>query len=173
MPYQDLILRQFEAALATLRSCVTACPESSWNAPVASLAFCQAAFHAAFFADYYLDWEEGEFREALFHREHPDFFRDYEELENRAQTLLYDRPTLLQYIDHCHQKAVDVINAETEEHLSAPCGFARREMSRAELYVYVIRHLQHHAAQLSLRLRLDHQIEIPWFGRGWPRSRRT
>ena len=40
-------------------------------------------------------------------------------------------------------------------------------MSRAELYVYNTRHLQHHAAQLSLRLRLDAGVHTPWFGGGW------
>jgi hypothetical protein len=40
-------------------------------------------------------------------------------------------------------------------------------MSRAELYVYNLRHIQHHAAQLSLRLRLDHGVNIAWVGSGW------
>ena len=38
---------------------------------------------------------------------------------------------------------------------------------RAELHVYSIRHIQHHAAQLSLRLRLDAGVAIPWIGVGW------
>ena len=33
--------------------------------------------------------------------------------------------------------------------------------------VYSIRHIQHHAAQLSLRIRLDHQIDTPWVRTGW------
>jgi hypothetical protein len=60
-----------------------------------------------------------------------------------------------------------VIAAETAETLTAGCGFQRRPISRAELHVYNLRHIQHHAAQLSLRLRLDAQQEIPWIGSGW------
>jgi hypothetical protein len=47
------------------------------------------------------------------------------------------------------------------------CGFARRTFSRAELYAYNTRHIQHHAAQLSLRLRIDAGVDIPWIGLGW------
>jgi hypothetical protein len=60
--------------------------------------------------------------------------------------------------------------AETEQSLRAACKFAwlaRLSMSRAELHVYNIRHIQHHAAKLSLRLRLDYGLDIRWVGSGW------
>jgi hypothetical protein len=81
--------------------------------------------------------------------------------------LLYDRPTIQKYVEHCREKASTAIAAETADSLAAPCGFPRKSFSRAELHVYSIRHIQHHAAQLSLRLRLDHQIDIPWVRTGW------
>ena len=43
---------------------------------------------------------------------------------------------------------------------------SRRYFTRAELHLYNIRHIQHHAAQLILRLRLDTDVDIPWVGRG-------
>jgi hypothetical protein len=70
-------------------------------------------------------------------------------------------------LDHCRQKAIKVIAAETEASLKGPCRFARRTITRAELHVYNMRHVQHHAAQLSLRLRLNAKIDIPWIGSGW------
>jgi hypothetical protein len=70
-------------------------------------------------------------------------------------------------MEHCRKKASAVIASETSDTLSAPCGFERRGFSRAELHVYNIRHIQHHAAQLSLRLRLDAKQDIPWIGSGW------
>lgn len=68
---------------------------------------------------------------------------------------------------HCRQKAAEVIASETADSLSAPAGFERREFSRAELYVYTIRHIQHHSAQLSLRLRIEADRDVPWIGSGW------
>lgn len=164
---KELISNQFQAALRTLDFCIQSCPEAAWDAPIANLAFCQVAFHTVFFADFYLGADEDEFRQQPFHRKNPQFFRDYEELEYRKQVLLYDRVAVKAYLDHCRTKAAAVLAAETAATLGAPCGFPRRDFSRAELYVYTTRHIQHHSAQLALRLRLDHQVDTPWFGSGW------
>ena len=164
---RELMANQYEAALCTLNACIDRCPEAAWDTPVANLAFCQVVFHTLFFTDYYLGREEHGFRDQPFHRDHPQFFRDYEELEDRKQQLLYDRPMIRAYLDHCRGKAAEVIAGETAETLGASCGFARRNVSRAELHVSSIRHIQHHAAQLSLRLRLDYQEDIAWFGSRW------
>ena len=166
-----LLANQFDAALCTLNLCIERCPDDAWDARVANLKFCQAAFHTLFFADYYLGTEgEGAndpFRGQPFHRENAAMFRDYEEFEPRAQVLLYDRPSIRKYVRHCRTKAAAAIAAETAESLAAPAAFAGRPFSRAELYVYNSRHVQHHAAQLSLRLRLDHGIDVRWVGSGW------
>src|SRR4051794_41010123 len=86
---KDLIAHQYEAALCTLNFCIARCPDDRWNERVANLKFCQAVFHTVFFADYYL--QPADDREALkrqaFHLENKEVFRDYEELEDRAQVL--------------------------------------------------------------------------------------
>ncbi|MEX2141167.1 MAG: DinB family protein [Pirellulales bacterium] len=165
--FKELIGHQFEAAFCALNACVERCPEAAWNAPVANLAFCQVAFHTLFFADFYLGQNEDAFRQQPFHREHALFFRDYEELEDRKQQLLYDRPSITVYLQHCRQKAAQVIAAETTESLTVLAGFPWLKFSRAELHVYNIRHIQHHAAQLSLRLRIDFNADLPWCRSGW------
>jgi hypothetical protein len=171
---KESLIHQYEAALAMAGACVDECPDAAWNAPVGNLAFCQVAFHAVFFADYYLGEGEHGFREQPFHREHPDFFRDYEELQPRRQELLYGKSGVTAYLAHCRRKAAEAIGAETAESLAGPSGFERRRCSRLELHVYNVRHIQHHAAQLSLRLRLDAGREIQWFASGWtaPRPRK-
>ena len=101
-----------------------------------------------------------------FHRENAAFFLDYEELEYRKQVHRYDRPSIHTYMDHCRAKASTVVAAETAETLAGPSGFERRTFPRAELHVLNIRHIQHHAAALALRLKLDSGIDVPWFGSG-------
>ena len=167
--FKELTRRQFEAALATLNACVGRCPDELWNARGGNLAFCQVTFHALFYADYYLgrSGDEASFRAQPFHRDHADFFGDYEEFQDRQPTMRYARPGILEYVQHCRARAAEAIAAETEQTLSGWCGFQGRPLTRAELYVYNIRHLQHHAAQLSLRLRLDAGQEVPWIGYGW------
>jgi hypothetical protein len=120
-----------------------------------------------FYTDFYLGPDEDSFRRQPFHRENEHIFRDYEELEDRPQKLLYDRPAIKTYLEYCRMKAGDVVSRETADSLAASCGFPRRNMSRAELYVYNIRHIQHHAAQLSLRLRLVFGENISWVESGW------
>ena len=165
--FKQLIAHQFEAALCTLHTCIDRCPEAVWNSRVGNHLFCQVAFHALFYVDYYLEPREGSFREQPFHRDHPRFFRDYEEFEDRAPQLLYDKPSIETYLEHCRKKAVETIASETADSLVAPAEFKRRTFSRAELHVYSIRHIQHHAGQLSLRLRLDAKEDVPWIGSGW------
>jgi hypothetical protein len=165
----ELLAHQYEASLCTLNLAVVRCPESSWNEPVAKWKFCQAAFHAVFFADVYLQPSDDVAAVKLqtFHIEHKADFRDYEELEDREHVLLYEKPFVLSYLEHIRRKAQAISARESADMLAGPSGFRRRKCSRAELHVYNIRHIQHHAAQLSLRLTLDTDMEVPWVGHAW------
>ncbi len=165
--FKKLIANQFEAALCALSTCIDRCPDTAWNARVANYKLCQVAFHTLFYADFYLGPNEESFRRQPFHRSNEGFFGDYEEFEDRAPTALYDKASIKKYLEHCRNKASAVIASETAETLSARSGFERLEFSRAEVHVYNIRHIQHHAAQLSLRLRLDANQDIPWIKSGW------
>jgi hypothetical protein len=88
-------------------------------------------------------------------------------LEDHAPVRLYEKAWIKIYLQFCRKKAVDVAHAETAESLASPAGFPRQSFSRAELHVHNIRHIQHHAAQLSMRLRIDSQQDVPWFRSGW------
>lgn len=164
---QGLLVSQFEASLCTLRHCIARCPDEIWNAPVAKYPFCQTAYHTLFFTDYYLGPDAESLRQQSFHLANQQLFGDYEQLQEREPESLYDKPQIDAYLEFCRDKAVATISAETEEDLAAPAKFARKNFSRAELHIYNIRHIQHHAAQLILRLRLDSDVDIPWIGAGW------
>ena len=169
--YKQSIANQLDAALCMLDLCVERCPDAMWNGRVGNLAFCQVAFHTLFFTDFYLGGpDEESFRNQPFHVANRHIFRDYEELEDRVQVLLYDKPGIKAYCGHCRNKASQVIAAETEDSLQAPVWIRAKGVLRAELYVVNIRHIQHHAAQLSLRLRLDAKESIPWVASGWRES---
>jgi hypothetical protein len=164
---QQILINQFEAALCALDHSVARCPKELWNAPVARYPLCQVAFHALFFTDYYLEKTPATLREQNFHQANSAFFADYEQLEDREPVALYPLEQIRSYATYCRQKAVATITAETEADLAAQCGFPPKLFSRAELHVYNIRHVQHHAAQLILRLRIDSAVDIPWMRSGW------
>lgn len=166
---KELLTRQYEASLCTLHLAIDRCPEASWNAPVAKWKFCQAAFHVVFFGDVYLQPSDDvpALKRQPFHLEHAAEFRDYEELEDRPQVLLYEKPFVQTYLRFVRGKARETIARESADVLAGPSGFHWRKCSRAELHVYNIRHIQHHAAQLILRLRLDANVDVPWVSHEW------
>lgn len=160
--YKQSIANQYQAALSTLIACVVRCPDDGWWAPVASIPFHQVAFHTTFFADVYLGRDLASLRQQPFHKQHAAEFADYEELEDRVRKVRYDRAFVRDYLQHCQKKVDDVLASETAESLAHCPGFDWFSFSRAEVHAYNIRHIQHHAAQMSLRLRLDWKEDIPW-----------
>ena len=165
---KSVLSRQYEATLCTLGICVDRCPPELWQAKVARYPFSQVVFHTLIGADLNIGTaDEQEFRRQAFHLENPEFFGDYEQLEDREPVCIYEKPPIKKYLAFVRDKAVKTMAKETAESLAAPCQFSYRKLSRAELQVYSIRHIQHHSAQLTLRLRLDAGVDVPWVGAGW------
>lgn len=165
--FKQLLENQYEASFCTVAYCAERCPDSHWNARIAKYPFSQVIFHTLFFADYYLGEGEDSFTQQPFHRENGALFSDYEQLKDQEPHSVYSREQIQLYSNFCRNKAAVTIRQETEATLCAATRFARRKFSRAELHVYNIRHIQHHAAQLILRLRIDANVDIPWIGSGW------
>ncbi|MCZ6816556.1 MAG: DinB family protein [Planctomycetota bacterium] len=165
--YKNSVAKQYEAAFCTLNRCIDRCPEDSWNAPVANWKFCQVANHVLFYSDLYLGADKKTFRDQPFHRANPQFFGDYEEFEDHVPQALYEKTPIKSYMEHCRSKATEVIAAETADSLNSRCGFDWLPIPRAELHVCNIRHIQHHAAQLILRLRIDVDEDFGWVKSGW------
>ena len=169
--WKDLLTSQFEASFCMLEKCLQNCPSDVWTARVGQLRFCQVAFHALFFADVYLGRDLASLRGQSFHVEHAQTFAGYEELEDRPPTALYEQPFIHLYLQHCRVKATTVVADEDIISLERKPGFDWLPFSRAEVHVYNLRHLQHHVAQLSLRLKQNSDVGIPWVGTGWQDDR--
>ena len=160
---KDALFAQYGAALETLSLATKLCPDSLWDASAKGDGpFSQVAFHAVFYGDCYLGLSDEGFKEQPFHVANAGKFGDYEEMEDRAPTCTYTRAWIAEYLEFVRAKARAMIAGETEESLSARCGFDWLKMSRLELYLYGGRHLQHHAAQLSLRVQLETGAGAKW-----------
>ncbi len=164
---KQLLANQYEAALCALSFPVNECPTDQWHQPVANHKFCQAAFHALINTDMFLNGRIETQKAQPFHVENADIFRDYEEFEDRIPVLTYEMEFITQYLAHCRAKAAQTIADETAESLVADAPFAHLPFSRTEMHLHTIRHLQHHAAQLSLKLRQTGDPNIPWAKSGW------
>ncbi|MBN2559630.1 MAG: hypothetical protein JXQ75_01690 [Phycisphaerae bacterium] len=162
--FKHVVLSQMECALHTLGQCIRNCPQNEWNESHGDYPFCQVVFHALFFTDLYLERDESLFRAQRFHRNNEAFFQDYEELEWKEAKNLYERSKCAEYLSHCLAKCVTTLQMDDEHTLRGPSGFSSKTFSRAELYVECIRHVQHHAAQLGLRIQRIAGIELKWMG---------
>lgn len=165
--FQKLIQNQYEAAFRTLKHCIDKCSDEAWSKPVCNHQFSQAVFHGLFFADLYLGENPEVVSDQGFHREYAAVFAGYEEMESGPPKKTYDREFIGLYLAHCRDKARSAIAGFTEGTLKADSGFHWIKGSAAEVHIYNIRHIQHHAAQLSLRLRLDSDADVPWVRSGW------
>lgn len=165
--FQKTIVSQYEATLCTLNECVARCPEEMWQGPVVNHPFSQTVFHTLFFADLYLGENMAAQPEQVFHQKHKSEFADYEQLEHRIPLGTYEKSFIKDYLGFCRDKAAAVVWSESAELLTLPSGFPWIEAPRAEVHLYNIRHIQHHAAQLILRLREKAAIDMPWVKSGW------
>jgi hypothetical protein len=165
-PVNAALLRQYFAALSTLEQCIAFFDGETWAESHPDMPVNQVVFHTLFFADLYLNHGDEDFRKQQFHRENPGFFQDYEELEDQVQTNFYDRDTCRTYLEHCRAKADATLRGESAEILAGDCGYPRRGLSRVELHVYNVRHVQHHAAQLGLRNQLRGGTALRWVSKG-------
>jgi hypothetical protein len=162
-PFKSIVSTQYEAALCMLNDCLVKCPDDAWARPVAKYPFWQAAHHVLIFTDLYLSPS----KEAFVFRDdvHPGGWAAFDD-EYPAHR--FERDVLTDYVHICRRKAIDVVAAETAESLAGESGFDWLKFSRAELHLYNIRHVQHHAAQLGACLRQhDPSINPRWVGRGW------
>ena len=164
--WRDGLIGQFQAALSTLGQAMDGCPLSDWHESQGDYPFSQVVFHTLFFTDYYLQRNPNSFRSQEFHRNHPDLFQDYEELQWREPRNTYDRSCCGEYLQFCIDKNAAVIAEDTEKTLSGPSGFNNRPFTRGELYLYTLRHIPHHAAQLGLRVQLLTGREREWVSSG-------
>lgn len=160
---KTLILNQMMATLDTLNYCIETCPDSEWQEDHKDAPFSQVVFHTLFYTDFYLGRDTVPFKEQPFHLNHTDIFSDYEEMENKIPENLYEKQFCQNYLAHCKAKLKATVEAETAETLAGESGIDFRKISRAELYVYNMRHIQHHAAQLGLRIQMVTGKEMPWF----------
>lgn len=165
--YKNLIIGQYEAALCTIATIVNQVPDEIWSGKVANYGFDQSLFHTLFYTDVYLSKNEHLVADQKFHKQHADVFEGYEEFESSPPTKRYSIEFIKQYLDFCVEKSRTAVNAETEKSLAGEAEFSWHTISRGEIHPYNLRHIQHHAAQLIMRLRLDSDINIGWQKSGW------
>jgi hypothetical protein len=144
--WKTMVWRQFGAAIQMLENALLACPESLWSDRSRRPEFWYSVFHALFYLDLYLsDSVEG--------YAPPAPFTLGELEEDVLPERVYTKDELHAYLVHGREKCRAAIDTMTDERANRRCGFDWVDASNAELLLYNLRHVQHHAAQLNLILR--------------------
>lgn len=147
--FKTTVWSQLGAAIDMLANAMRACPDSLWGDRTRQPEFWYVTYHTLFFLDYYLsDSADGFAPPAPF---------TLAELDPAGvlPERVYTKAELQAYLDHGRRKLGRVLATATDTTLAARCGFERPDLTVAELLLYTMRHVQHHAAQLNLLLRKE------------------
>ena len=160
-PWSTALWRQFGAAIDTLENALVACPASLWTRPLwrtpppsqfppLFAEFWYVSFHALVWLDLYLSGVP----EVEFAPPAPFAQGELDSLEALPERP-YTKEELLAYLASVRQKCHAALVALTDEQARRPVEYAWSEgqpISYLELQLYNMRHVQEHAAQLSLFL---------------------
>jgi uncharacterized damage-inducible protein DinB len=144
---RKLIWSQYGAVLEMMENAIEKCPEDLWSDRSRKPQFSQLVFHALFFADLYLsDSVKGFAPPAPFGLSELD-------RSGKKPEIVYSREDLKKYVEHCRDKCKAKLDGLTDDAAAQLCGFSWVKVSVCELFVYSLRHVQHHVGQLNLILR--------------------
>lgn len=159
-PIRAALKSQYRAALRTLEQTITNCPNTLWTDDRFVNPYWQIAYHALFYTHLYLEPDEAAF--VAWEKHRPEYY--YLGRVPAGELEPYTREELLAYCRFCEQKAdhnLDLLDLEHPE-----SGFYWYPIPKLEHQIVNIRHLQHHAAQLTDRLRNEAGIGTQWMGKG-------
>ncbi len=147
--WRTSVWQQFGAAIDMLGQALRTCPDELWHVRVWDdpyAEFWNLAYHALFWLDVYLSGSVEGFVPPA------PFTLDELDPAGRLPERSYTREELYTYLEHGRTKCQATIAALTDARARQRCAFSWGELSFAELLLYTMRHVQEHAAQLSLLL---------------------
>lgn len=156
--WKNIVWQQLGAAIGALENAIAACPDKLWFDQSKYHQFWYVASHTLFWLDYYLS-------ESLEDFTPPEPF-GMEEMDPAGviPERPYTKEELQTYLEHgrekCRSRIADMTDQKARQVYQV--GGRRVDITAAELMLYNMRHVQHHAAQLNLILRLETDSAPGW-----------
>jgi uncharacterized damage-inducible protein DinB len=152
--WNNVLWRQFGAAIDMLEAAIRACPDELWDnaaqqpagVSMQAVGFWYIVYHTLFWLDFYLaGGREGFAPPAPF---------TLAELDSGAlPERAYSKRELQAYLDYGRERCRTTIAELTDDRAGQLCEFVWGRVPFAELLIYNLRHVQHHTGQLNLILR--------------------
>jgi hypothetical protein len=146
MDTKKILQSQYFAALAMLKQAITECPPSVWGAPQDKDQFWFKAYHALYYAHKYLQIQPRDFVHWKKHR-------------NPGSQEPLTRDETLEYLAFVEGQVADRIPLTD---LEADVGFLGNRLSKLELHIINIRHIQEHTGELYERLGSRENTALGW-----------
>jgi hypothetical protein len=160
MTLKQIVWQQFGAAIDMLDNALVACPEQLWSDRSQQPAFWYVTYHTLFWLDLYLSGSTEGFTPPA------PFTLDELDPAGVVPEKPYTKNELRNYLNHCRRKCQTTIEALTDEQAGRRIGISGVAGGTfLELLLYTMRHVQEHAAQLSLILGLKYGWEARWVSR--------
>lgn len=166
-PYwKEILWHQFGAAIETLENALNACPEELWQERLWRVSEVQPEFaefwyivyHTIFWLDYYCsDSAEG-------FTVPPPFTLAELDMDAVLPDRVYTKQELQTYLEYARAKCRAKIESLTDENEPQRVRNNWRVKTVAELLLYNMRHVQEHAAQLSMLLGQKTDSAPGWVG---------
>jgi uncharacterized damage-inducible protein DinB len=163
--WKQSLVGQYEGALSMLLHCIEACPLEQWESKIAQGTVRWVVYHTLFYTDLYLSPSNEGFVLRDLHERGGD--------ERGSEACIgLAKEEALAYVPLCREKMLQTVASETEATLAGPSGFFWYEITRGEMHLVNIRHVQHHTGQLSAFIRrVDDRFKdrktLRWIGSGW------
>ncbi|WP_420644212.1 DinB family protein [Candidatus Leptofilum sp.] len=153
MTWKEIIWNQFGAAIDMLDNAIQACPDELWQEPLyheqgidpGFAEFWNIAYHALFWLDFYLSETAVNFAPPA-----PFTLSEFE--AGLLPERVYTKDELRAYLVYGRSKCQTTLANLTDPTTPQRVRLNWRIKSVAELHIYNLRHVQEHAAQLSLFL---------------------
>ncbi len=159
--WNTALWRQFGAAIDTLENVLAVCPDDLWRQrvwsaptdpahPPETAEFWYIAYHTLLWLDLYLSGS----REEVFAPSTPFIFTERDFVWVLPEQP-YTKEELHAYLASLRRQCHNTLVALTDEHARQPCEYPwakGQAISYLELQLYSMRHVQEHAAHLSLFL---------------------
>ena len=164
MTWNQIIWNQFGAAIDMLDNAIEACPDELWQArlfsdePAEFAEFWYVAYHCLFWLDFYLSETAENFTPPA-----PFTLSEFE--SGQLPERVYSKAELRTYLAYGRSKCQTTIESMTDFMAPQQVRPNWRVESVAELLIYNLRHVQEHAAQLSLFLGQETGSAPGWVGK--------
>ena len=154
----SIVTSQLRAAMRMLRTAIEACPARLWNRDTDHNRFWFIAYHTVFYAHLYASPSEERFEPFTCKGHRYGHLGDGSTL---TEDDIRSKQEVLAFWDHVDARIESLVRSTP---FDAPSGFDWLPFSRGETHLYSLRHIQHHAGQLSERLRQAEAIGTRWVG---------